>query len=137
MAYDLTLKNDSMLNTPPTYSIYVLGKVLKWIEEIGGIEEIETRNIAKAKLLYEYLDSQSFYLPHAEKDSRSLMNVTFTTPSEELDAAFAKRATEKGLCNLKGHRLVGGIRASIYNAMQIEGVEKLISFMEEFAKENA
>lgn len=137
MAYDLTLKNDSMLNTPPTYPIYVLGKVLKWIEEIGGIKEIEERNIAKAKLLYDYLDHQSFYIPHAEKGSRSLMNITFTTPSEDMDAAFAKKATEQGLCNLKGHRLVGGIRASIYNAMPIEGVEKLISFMEEFAKENA
>ena len=136
LAYDVTAKNDSMLNTPSTYSIYVLGKVVKWLEDLGGIEEIERRNIAKAKLLYDYLDSQSFYKPHAEKESRSMMNVTFTTPDPEMDALFAKKATENGMSNLKGHRLVGGIRASIYNAMPIEGVEKLVEFMKEFAKEN-
>ena len=136
LAYDVTQKNDSMLNTPSTYSIYVLGKVVKWLEDLGGIEEIERRNIAKAKLLYDYLDSQSFYKPHAEKESRSMMNVTFTTPDPELDALFAKKAAENGMSNLKGHRLVGGIRASIYNAMPIEGVEKLVEFMKEFAKEN-
>ena len=135
LAYDLTQKNDSMLNTPPTYPIYVLGKVLKWIEEVGGILEIEKRNIRKAAMLYDYLDAQSFYQPHAEQDSRSLMNVTFTTPDKDLDTEFALRAAECGLCNLKGHRLVGGIRASIYNAMPIEGVEKLIAFMDDFARE--
>ena len=136
MDYALTLKNDSMLNTPSTYAIYVLGKVLKWIEEIGGIKEIERRNIEKAGLLYDYLDSQSFYQPHAEKDSRSLMNVTFRTANEELDAKFVSEAAKLGLCNLKGHRLVKGIRASIYNAMPIEGVKKLVEFMDEFAREN-
>ena len=136
MDYTLTEKNDSMLNTPATYPLYVLGKVLEWLEEIGGIEEIEARNIAKAKVLYDYLDSQSFYRPHAQKDSRSLMNVTFTTPDPELDALFASEATKQGLLNLKGHRLVGGIRASIYNAMPVEGVNKLVAFMDEFRKEH-
>ncbi len=136
LSYELMQKNDSMLNTPATYPIYVLGKVLKWIEDEGGLEEIERRNIEKAKLLYGYLDSQTYYRPHSEKGSRSLMNVTFTTPDPDTDALFAARAKEEGLCNLKGHRLVGGIRASIYNVMPIEGVEKLISFMDRFAKEN-
>ncbi|MBQ1811258.1 MAG: aminotransferase class V-fold PLP-dependent enzyme, partial [Erysipelotrichaceae bacterium] len=137
LSYGLMAKHDSMLNTPATYPIYVLGKVLKWIQDCGGIDEIEKRNIAKAKLLYDYLDSQAFYKPHAEKGSRSLMNVTFVTPSKELDEEFAKQAAQNGLCNLKGHRLVGGIRASIYNAMPIEGVKSLISFMDQFAKENS
>ena len=136
-SYGLAQKHDSMLNTPPTYPIYVLGKVLKWIEETGGLKEIEQRNIRKAKLLYDYLDSQAFYRPHSEKKSRSMMNVTFTTPDAETDALFAVEAKEEGLYNLKGHRLVGGIRASIYNAMPIEGVEKLVSFMDRFAKENS
>ena len=130
-------KHDSMLNTPPTYPIYVLGKVLKWIEESGGVEVIEKRNQEKAKLLYDYLDGQSFYRPHAEKDSRSLMNVTFTTPNEEFDKKFVSEAADRGLVSLKGHRLVGGLRASIYNAMPIQAVEQLASFMNEFAKENA
>ncbi len=137
LSYALMAKHDSMLNTPATYPIYVLGKVLKWIQDCGGIDEIEKRNIAKAKLLYDYLDSQAFYKPHAEKGSRSLMNITFVTPSKELDEEFAKQAAQNGLCNLKGHRLVGGIRASIYNAMPIEGVKSLISFMDQFAKENS
>ena len=132
--YETTKKNDSMLNTPSTYSIYVLGKVLKWLISIGGIEEIEKRNIEKANLLYSYLDNQSFYKPHANINSRSLMNVTFTTPNPDLDALFASEATKNGLVNLKGHRLVGGIRASIYNAMPIDGVKKLIQFMDEFKK---
>ena len=136
MDYALSCKNDSMLNTPSTFSLYVLGKVLEWLEEIGGLEEIEKRNIAKAKVLYDYLDNQGFYLPHAQKDSRSLMNVTFTTPDPELDALFASQAGKQGMSNLKGHRLVGGIRASIYNAMPIEGVNRLVGFMDEFRKEH-
>ena len=137
LSYQLMEKHDSMLNTPATYPIYVLGKVLKWIQDKGGLEVIEENNIKKAKLLYDYLDSQSFYKPHAEKDSRSLMNVTFTSPSEELDKKFASEAAKNGLVSLKGHRLVGGIRASIYNAMPIEGVRKLIEFMDAFARENS
>ena len=136
LSYEEMVKNDSMLNTPSTFSIYVLGKVVKWIEEIGGIAEIEKRNKTKAKLIYDYLDSQDFYKPHAEKASRSMMNVTFTTPSPELDELFAAKALEEGMSNLKGHRLVKGIRASIYNAMSYEGVEKLVEFMDRFAKEN-
>lgn len=135
-AYELCRKNDSMLNTPSTYSIYVLGKVLKWLLNKGGLVEIEKANIKKASLLYDYLDSQDFYLPHAEKDSRSLMNVTFKTKDPELDSLFASEASKNGLLNLKGHRLVGGIRASIYNAMPIEGVSKLVDFMESFRKEH-
>lgn len=135
--YQLMEKHDSMLNTPPTYPIYVLGKVLKWIEDLGGIDAIEKRNREKAKLLYDYLDGQSFYRPHAEKESRSLMNVTFRTGSEELDSLFVKEAARQGLVSLKGHRLVGGIRASIYNAMPKEGVATLVEFMDRFAKENS
>lgn len=137
LSYELMAKHDSMLNTPPTYPIYVLGKVLKWIEESGGLEAIESRNREKAKILYDYLDMQSFYKPHAEKDSRSLMNVTFTTPNEDLDKRFVNEAAERGLVSLKGHRLVGGLRASIYNAMPKEAVKKLVEFMDGFAKENA
>ncbi|MBR2788927.1 MAG: 3-phosphoserine/phosphohydroxythreonine transaminase [Erysipelotrichaceae bacterium] len=136
MDYALSQKNDSMLNTPATYPLYVLGKVLEWLDELGGIEVIEKRNIAKAKVLYDYLDSQSFYKPHAEKNSRSLMNVTFTTPDPELDALFASEAAKQGMVNLKGHRLVGGIRASIYNAMSQEGINKLVAYMDEFRKEH-
>ena len=136
MNYELSLKNDSMLNTPATYPIYVLGKVVEWLEELGGLKEIEKRNILKAQKLYDFIDDTPFYRPHAQKESRSLMNVTFTTPDPDLDAAFAKQAAECGLSNLKGHRLVGGLRASIYNAMPLTGVEKLIDFMDRFAREN-
>ena len=136
LSYELMAKHDSMLNTPPTYPIYVLGKVLKWIEDCGGLKVIEERNQAKAGLLYDYLDHQSFYRPHAEVNSRSLMNVTFTTPNEELDKKFVAEADREGLVSLKGHRLVGGLRASIYNAMPLQAVEKLVAFMDRFAKEN-
>ncbi len=136
LAYDQMQKHDSMLNTPATFPIYVLGEVLKWIERNGGLDEIERRNIEKAGMLYEYLDAQAFYRPHSEKESRSLMNVTFTTPDPALDELFAAKAREEGMSNLKGHRLVGGIRASIYNAMPLDGVKTLIAFMDRFAKEN-
>lgn len=136
MNYALELKHDSMLNTPATYPIYVLGKVVDWLEELGGLAEIEKRNIEKAKILYDYLDASKFYKSFAEKESRSLMNVTFSCGDPDLDAAFAAKAAENGLCNLKGHRLVGGLRASIYNAMPKAGVEKLIEFMDDFAREN-
>ena len=137
LQYDTTAKNDSMYNTPSTYSIYVLGEVLEWIEETGGLEEIERRNREKAGLLYAYLDEHPYYRAHSKKEARSLMNVTFTTPEEDLDRLFALEAEKRGLTNLKGHRLVGGIRASIYNAMPLEGVKELIQFMEDFRKENA
>lgn len=134
--YTLMIENDSMYNTPPAYAIYVLGLVLEWIDETGGLEVMEKRNIEKAKLLYDYLDSSDFYKAHSDKDNRSLMNVTFTTPSKELDAKFVKESIEAGMTNLKGHRSVGGIRASIYNAMPLEGVEKLVAFMKEFEAAN-
>ena len=127
----------SMLNTPPTYAIYMAGLCMKWLKEQGGVEGIEKVNIEKAKLLYDLLDESSFYRAAAEPSSRSRMNVTFTTPSQELDAKFVQEAAKGGMVNLKGHRLVGGIRASIYNAMPIEGVQKLVDFMKAFEKENA
>ena len=130
--YQLMIDNDSMYNTPPAYAIYVLGLVLEWIDNLGGLEVMEQRNIKKAKLLYDYLDNSDFYICHSDKDNRSLMNVTFTTPNKDLDAKFVKESIEAGMTNLKGHRSVGGIRASIYNAMPIEGVEKLIAFMKDF-----
>lgn len=134
--YQLMIDNDSMYNTPPAYAIYILGLVLEWIDDLGGLEVIEKMNIKKAELLYDYLDSSDFYICHSDKDNRSLMNVTFTTPNKDLDAKFVKESIEAGMTNLKGHRSVGGIRASIYNAMPIEGVEKLIEFMKEFESNN-
>ena len=128
--------NDSMYNTPPCYSIYVAGLVFEWIKELGGLEVIKGMNEKKANLLYDYLDSQDYYIAPVRKESRSMMNVTFVTGNAELDAKFAKEASAKGLKNLKGHRSVGGMRASIYNAMPYEGVEALVEFMKEFAKNN-
>ena len=130
-------ENGSMLNTPPTYAIYMTGLCMKWLKKQGGVEGIEQVNIEKSSLLYDLLDGSSFYRPTAEKGSRSRMNVTFTTPNPELDAKFVKEAAAAGLVNLKGHRLVGGIRASIYNAMPIEGVRALAEFMKKFEMENA
>ena len=127
---------DSMYNTPPTYAIYILGLVLEWIENLGGLEAMQKRNEAKAKLLYDYLDSSDFYRGAANKEDRSLMNVTFFSPNAELDAKFAKESAAAGMSNLKGHRAVGGMRASIYNAMPMEGVETLIEFMKKFEAEN-
>ena len=134
--YKLMADNDSMYNTPPCYCIYIAKLVYEWILSIGGLEEMKKRNEKKAKLLYDYLDSQNYYIAPVEKQSRSMMNVTFVTGNEELDKKFAKQASEQGLINLKGHRSVGGMRASIYNAMPYEGVEKLVAFMQEFAKNN-
>lgn len=125
---------DSMPNTPNCWSIYMTGLVLQWIEEdIGGLAAMRARNEEKAALLYDYLDSQDFYVAPAEKKYRSLMNVTFTSPSKEQDDAFVKGAKAAGLVNIKGHRLVGGMRASIYNAMPREGVVALIDYMKKFA----
>ena len=121
----------SMLNTPPTYAIYMAGLCMKWLKAQGGVEAIEKVNIEKAKLLYDTLDDSDFYRPTARPGSRSRMNVTFTTPSPELDAEFVKAAAARDLVNLKGHRVVGGIRASIYNAMPMEGVKALVEFMKD------
>ena len=134
--YKLMIENDSMYNTPPAYAIYVLGLVLEWIDSMGGLEVMQERNIKKANLLYDYLDSSDFYIAHSDKDNRSLMNVTFTTPNKDLDAKFVKESIAAGMTNLKGHRSVGGIRASIYNAMSLEGVEKLVAFMRDFEAAN-
>ncbi len=127
---------DSLYNTPPCYSIYISMLVFRWIKEMGGVEAVQQKNIQKAALLYEYIDSSDFYKNNVAKEDRSLMNVPFVTPSAELDAKFVKEAAAEGLVSLKGHRLVGGMRASIYNAMPIEGVEKLVAFMKKFEAEN-
>ncbi len=127
----------SMYNTPPCYNIYILGLVVDWIENtMGGLEALQKHNQKKAALLYDYLDQSKLFLPVAEKADRSMMNVTFRTGNKDLDAKFAAEGAENGMSNLKGHRSVGGMRASIYNAMPIEGVEKLVAFMEKFEKEN-
>ena len=137
MNWALMAENGSMLNTPPTYSIYMAGLCLKWLKKQGGVPAIEKVNIEKAQLLYDLLDGSAFYRPTADVRCRSRMNVTFTTPSPEFDAKFVKEAAQAGLVNLKGHRLVGGIRASIYNAMPVSGVRALAEFMKKFEMENA
>ena len=134
--YAIMAENGSMYNTPPCYCIYIAKLVYEWILSLGGLEKMKEMNEAKAKLLYDYLDSQSYYTAPVVKECRSLMNVTFVTGDAELDKKFAKEADAKGLKNLKGHRSVGGMRASIYNAMPKEGVEALVEFMKEFAKNN-
>lgn len=129
-------ENGSMYNTPPCYSIYMLGLVAEWLLSIGGLDEMKKRNERKAALLYDYLDSQDYYKAPVRKDSRSMMNVTFVTGDADLDKKFAGKAAAAGLKNLKGHRSVGGMRASIYNAMPEEGVAALVAFMKKFAAEN-
>ena len=137
LRYDTFYKKNSLYNTPPAFSIYMVGKVAAWIKNCGGLEEMAKRNSAKAKILYDAIDeSNGFYKGHAEKDSRSFMNVTFRLPSEELEQKFVVEALEKNLSGVKGHRSVGGMRASIYNAMPIEGAEALADFMKNFAKNN-
>ncbi|HSK72389.1 MAG TPA: 3-phosphoserine/phosphohydroxythreonine transaminase [Pyrinomonadaceae bacterium] len=129
--------NDSMPNTPNTWGIYIINLVCKHLKEIGGLSEMEKRNEEKAQILYDAIDaSDGFYSGHAEKQARSLMNVTFRLPSEELEKQFCSEATAQGLDGLKGHRSVGGIRASIYNAFPQEGVESLVEFMKDFAQKN-
>ncbi len=129
--------NDSMLNTPPTFGIYLLGKILAWVERQGGLDGMAARNRAKAEALYSYIDASAFYSNPVAHDSRSWMNVPFLVAKPELEKAFVAQAEAAGLTNLAGHRSVGGMRASIYNAMPLEGVEALISFMDDFAKVNA
>lgn len=127
---------DSMLNTPNCFGIYVAGLTFKWIKAQGGVAALEARNIEKAKLLYDYLDESKLFTGTAQKRDRSRMNVTFVTGDAALDAKFVKEAAAQGLVNLKGHRIVGGMRASIYNAMPVEGVQKLVDFMKQFETEN-
>ena len=129
-------ENGSMYNTPPCYTIYMAKLVYEWILSIGGLEEMKKRNVEKAAILYDYLDSQDYYKAPVKKESRSMMNVTFVTGDADLDKKFASEASKAGLKNLKGHRSVGGMRASIYNAMPKEGVEALVAFMKKFAEEN-
>lgn len=135
--YGVMAENDSMYNTPPCWPIYICKLVLEWIEnEVGGLEAMEKRNVEKAQQLYDFLDSSKLFKGCAEKDSRSIMNVTFVTGDPEMDAKFVKDSTAAGFVNLKGHRSVGGMRASIYNAMPREGIEKLVAFMKKFEEEN-
>lgn len=134
--WSILAENGSMYNTPPCYAIYMAGLVYEWLLDLGGLEEMKKLNEKKAKLLYDYLDSQNYYIAPVRKDCRSMMNVTFVTGNPDLDKKFAADATANGLKNLKGHRSVGGMRASIYNAMPYAGVEKLVAFMEDFAKNN-
>ena len=134
--YKIHADNGSMYNTPPTYGIYILGLVLDWIIEKGGLAEMAKLNRRKAELLYNYLDSSKLFKATVSGKDRSLMNIPFVTGSDELDAKFVSEAKKEGLINLKGHRTVGGMRASIYNAMPYEGVEKLVEFMRKFEAEN-
>ena len=137
LKYKTQADNDSLYNTPPCYNIYICGKVFKWLKKLGGLEAMKKMNEEKAKILYDFLDSSSLFKGTVAKEDRSLMNVPFVTGNEELDAKFVKEAKEAGFENLKGHRSVGGMRASIYNAMPKEGVEKLVEFMKEFEAKNA
>ena len=132
LQYKIHADNGSMYNTPPAYGIYICGKVFKWLKKMGGLEAMKAYNEKKAKILYDYLDSSKLFKGTVRKEDRSLMNVPFVTGNEELDAEFVKAASAAGFENLKGHRTVGGMRASIYNAMPIENVEKLVAFMKEF-----
>lgn len=132
MSYQTMIESGSMLNTPPCWCIYMLGLTLDWILETGGVEAMEQRKRERAGKLYDLLDSSRLYIPHADRDSRSDMNVTFRTASAETDAEFVREAAARGLVNLKGHKVAGGMRASLYNAMPMEGVDALVKFMKEF-----
>jgi phosphoserine aminotransferase len=134
--YRTHVENNSLYNTPNTFGIYIIALVTEWLKGKGGLKGMQAENEAKAKILYDMIDSTDFYRGHADPESRSLMNVTYRLPSEELEKKFASEATAQGLDGLKGHRSVGGIRASIYNAFPREGVERLVEFMKEFEKKN-
>ncbi len=135
--YKVHADNDSMYNTPATYGIYMAGLVFKWLKAKGGLAAMEKINIAKSALLYDYLDASDFYHSPIAVENRSRMNIPFTLKEASLDEAFLKQAQQNGLLQLKGHKLVGGMRASIYNAMPIEGVQALISFMQQFEQANS
>ena len=136
LQYKIHADAESLYNTPPAYGIYMCGKVFKWLKKQGGLAAMKEYNEKKAKVLYDFLDESKLFKGTVRKEDRSLMNVPFVTGSDELDAKFVKEAKEAGFENLKGHRSVGGMRASIYNAMPIEGVEKLVEFMKKFEEEN-
>lgn len=137
LQYKIHADNQSLYNTPPSYAIYMAGLVLEWLKDLGGLEAMEALNRTKAELLYDVIDASSFYSGTAQKEDRSWMNVTFKTPSEDLDKALISLCTKKGLVNLKGYRSVGGLRASIYNAMPLEGVKALVEILKDFEKANA
>ena len=137
LRYKIHADAESLYNTPPAYGIYICGKVFKWLKKNGGLQAMKEYNEKKAKILYDFLDESKLFKGTVRKEDRSLMNVPFVTGSAELDAKFVKESKEAGFENLKGHRSVGGMRASIYNAMPIEGVEKLVAFMKKFEEENA
>ena len=137
LKYKTQADADSLYNTPPCYGIYICGKVFKWLKKMGGLKVMKQRNEEKAKILYDFLDQSKLFKGTVVPKDRSLMNVPFVTGDADLDAKFVKEATEAGFVNLKGHRTVGGMRASIYNAMPKEGVEKLVAFMKKFEEENA
>ena len=134
--YKIHADAKSLYNTPPAYGIYICGKVFKWLKKLGGLEAIQKINEEKAAILYDFLDESRLFKGTVRRQDRSLMNVPFVTGSDELDAKFVKEAKEHGLENLKGHRSVGGMRASIYNAMPMEGVRSLVEFMKKFEMEN-
>ncbi|MDO4529347.1 MAG: 3-phosphoserine/phosphohydroxythreonine transaminase, partial [Lachnospiraceae bacterium] len=136
LKYKTQADNNSLYNTPPAYGIYMCGKVFKWLKKMGGLEVMKERNEKKAKLLYDFLDQSQLFKGTVEPGSRSLMNVPFVTGDDDLNAKFIAEATANGLVQLKGHRTVGGMRASIYNAMPYEGVEALVQFMTKFEAEN-
>ena len=136
LQYKIHADNDSLYNTPPAYGIYICGKVFKWLKKQGGLTAMKKYNEEKAAILYDFLDSSKLFKGTVRKEDRSLMNVPFVTGDADLDAKFVKEAKEAGLENLKGHRSVGGMRASIYNAMPREGVVKLVEFMKKFEAEN-
>jgi phosphoserine aminotransferase len=136
MDYKLQADADSMLNTPASYSLYVAGLVFKWLKQLGGLAAVEKLNIEKAGLLYDFLDGSEFFRNPVAKEDRSRMNIPFTLKDAKLDEAFLKGAAERGMVQLKGHRSVGGMRASIYNAMPIEGVRTLVDYMREFEKKH-
>jgi phosphoserine aminotransferase len=136
LSYKVQAENGSLYNTPPVFGIYILGLVLKWLKGAGGLAAMETVNTRKAKVLYDELDRSGFWQPHADTDSRSRMNVTFRLPNEDLDKLFSKESTAAGFDGLKGHRSVGGMRASIYNAFPEQGVTDLVQFMREFERKH-
>ena len=137
LQYKIHADNDSLYNTPPAYGIYICGKVFKWLKKQGGLAAMKVHNEEKAAILYDFLDNSKMFKGTVRKEDRSLMNVPFVTGDADLDAKFVKEAKEAGFENLKGHRSVGGMRASIYNAMPKEGVVKLVEFMKKFEEENS
>ncbi|OCG08034.1 phosphoserine transaminase [Gilliamella sp. wkB178] len=134
--YKILMDHDSMFNTPPTFAWYMSGLVFKWIKNLGGLTAMQQRNQAKAKLLYDFIDHSDFYRNMVAKDNRSIMNVTFLSPNDDLDKLFVSEATKANIIGIKGHRIAGGMRASIYNAMDLDGVNYLIDFMQQFEKQN-